>query len=102
MTCGISDWIAGDWHRCLFEPVVSVTGEPMFGLLLGATIYVTLYLAGGGRTSAPTVVTILASTLLFPILPGRFVGIAWAALLVGATAAVFQTMQKYLLNPATQ
>lgn len=101
MTCGVSDWVAGDWHRCLFEPVVSVIGEPIFGLLVGGGVYLALYLAGGGRASAPTVVTILVASLLFPLLPGQFSGIAWSVLFVGATAAIFQSLQKYLLNPST-
>lgn len=100
-TCGATDYIQGDWHRCTFEPVVSIIGEPLFGLLLGGVVYLSFYLAGGGRTAAPTVVTILLAALLFPILPGQYVGIGWATLFVGAAAAIFQTLQKYVLSPAT-
>jgi hypothetical protein len=100
-SCDTSSWIAGDWHTCLFEPTTSLIGEPTFGVLIGVGIYGSMYVAGGGDMTTPTVVTILLATLMFPLLPGGFSGIAWAVLLVGAAAAILQVMQKYVLSPAT-
>jgi hypothetical protein len=100
-SCGTNEWIAGEWHRCLFEPTTSLIGEPTFGVLIGIGIYGSMYVAGGGDMTTPTTVTILLATLMFPLLPGGFNGIAWAVLLVGAAAAILQVMQKYVLSPAT-
>jgi|APHM01.1.fsa_nt_gi hypothetical protein len=100
-SCGVDQWILGDWHRCLFEPITSLIGEPTFGVLIGIGIYGSMYVAGGGDMTTPTVVTILLATLMFPLLPGGFSGIAWAVLLVGAAGSILQVMQKYVLSPAT-
>lgn len=102
MTCDTSQWINGDWHSCLFDPVVSLIGEGTFGLLVAAGIWTALYLAGNGSTTTPTVVMILLATITFPVLPAAYSGIAWSILLVGAAAAIMQAMQKYVLSPATQ
>jgi hypothetical protein len=101
-SCDINQWINGDWFTCLFDPTVTLIGEPMFGLLIGAAVWTSFYLAGGGSSAAPTVVCILLASIMFPTLPSAYVGIAWSVLLVGAAAAVFQSMQKYVLSPATQ
>ena len=87
-SCGVDTWIGGDWHRCLFEPITALVGEATFGVLIG-------------RTTTPTVVTILLATLMFPVLPSGFNGIAWSVLLVGAAASMLQVLQKYVLSPAT-
>jgi len=100
-SCSVDTWIGGDWHRCLFEPITALVGEATFGVLIGVGIYASLYLAGGGRTTTPTVVTILLATLMFPVLPSGFNGIAWSVLLVGAAASMLQVLQKYVLSPAT-
>jgi len=100
--CSVSQWINGAWHTCLFQGVTSVVGEATFGLFVGLAVYVSLYLAGGGRASTPTVVCILLATILFPALPQAYVGIAWSVLVVGAAAAILQVAQKYVLSPATQ
>lgn len=102
MTCGIEEWIAGSWHSCIFSPVTSLIGEGLFGLMVGAGIYLAYYLAGGGSAVTPTVVIILLATMLFPLLPAAYVGIAWSILVVGAAATVLQVLQKYMLSPATQ
>jgi hypothetical protein len=100
-TCTVNEWIVGDWFRCLFDPTVGLVGAPTMGFLVGVGVWSALYLAGGGRTTTPTVVTILLAATLFPLIPTAFNGIAWTVLLVGASAAVLQTMQKYVLSPAT-
>jgi len=101
-SCAVSEWINGNWHSCLFDPVTSLVGEPTFGLLVGAGLWTAFYLAGNGSMTTPTVVTILLATVMFPVLPSAFSGIAWTILVVGATAALVQLGQKYVLSPATQ
>jgi len=100
--CQPTDWINGDWTACLFDPVVALIGESTWGLLIGVAIWGALYMAGNGSPVTPTVVTILLAALLFPTLPGAYVGIAWSVLLVVASAAMLQVLQKFTLSPATQ
>lgn len=100
-SCGINRWISGDWHSCLFNPIVNLIGEPTFGVLVGVGIYAGLYFAGGGDTTTPTVVTILLATLMFPLIPGSLNGIAYSVLVVGVAAGLLQVAQKYVLSPAT-
>jgi hypothetical protein len=102
MTCDISRWIQGDWHFCLFSPVVDLVGEPTFGLIVGAGLWAALYLASGGESSTPTVVVMLLGTIMFPALPAQFTGVAWSILVLGAAAALLQVLQRYLLDPSTQ
>jgi hypothetical protein len=99
--CSVGDWLTGEWHSCMIDPVVGVTGVALFGLLVGSAMWISLYFAGGGDTSTPTAVTILVGSVLFPILPGGMVGIAYGALTIGVSAAFFQVLQKYVLNPTT-
>jgi len=102
MTCDITRWIGGEWHTCLFSPIVNLVGEATFGLLVGAGLWTVLYLAGGGRSSTPTVVVMLLGTIMFPALPAQFRGVAWTILVIGAAGALLQVMQKYVLDPSTQ
>lgn len=99
--CGLDKWIAGEWHRCLFEPVTALTGDALFGLMVGSGLWIAFYFAAGGSIAAPTAALILVASLLFPILPGSFIGIAYGVLLIGVAAAVLNVMQRYVLNPST-
>jgi hypothetical protein len=99
--CRTDKWLTGDWHSCVFNPVPGLVGEGIFGLLIGGALYIALYFAGDGDATTATVVTILIASLLFPVLPSAYVGIAWSALLVGGAAALLQTLQKYVLSPST-
>jgi hypothetical protein len=99
--CGVNEWATGDWHNCVFEPVPAIIGDGAFGLVVGAGVFLAFYLAGGGRMPAPTAITIILATFLFPLLPGSLGSIAWAVLFIGGTAAAVQAAQKYVLNPTT-
>lgn len=99
--CGIDGWLSGDWGSCFFGPVTGQVSAGVFGLILGVGIYSSLYFAAGGQSTTATVVTILLASVLLPVLPGAYSGIAWTVLFVGATGAVLQALQKYMLNPAT-
>jgi len=102
MTCGIDKWLSGTWHSCIFDPVTGLVGEGVFGLVIGSAIWAAMYFGGGGNPTTPTVVVILFATLLFPILPEAYLGIAWTILLVGGVGVAIQGLQKYVLSPATQ
>lgn len=99
--CGLSNWLAGNWGDCLIDPVIGLTSPGIFGLLVAAAIFASLYFAGGGSLTTPTVVSILFGGVLVPVLPSQFAGIAWAVLFVGGVAALVQVGQKYLLEPST-
>lgn len=99
--CGVDGWLSGSWGDCIWQPVTGLLGAPVFGLLLGTAIYGSLYIAAGGRATTATVVTILLASVLFPVLPSAYLGIAWTVLFVGAVAALLQAGQKYVLSPST-
>lgn len=73
----------------------------IYGFLQGVAVWGSLFLAGSGNSTTPTVVTILLATALFPTLPAQYVGIAWSVLAVGGAATVLQILQKYMLTPST-
>jgi len=99
--CKPTGWINGDWQSCLFGPTTSLIGEGVWGLLIGAGLWTALYLAGGGSSTTPTVVTIILASILFPTLPAAYSGIAWSILVVGAVGAAMQALQKYFLSEGT-
>lgn len=99
--CQPTRWINGDWQSCLFGPTTALVGEGVWGLMIGAAVWTALFLAGGGAPTTATVVTILLASVLFPVLPGAYVGVAWTILAVGGTAALLQVMQKYVLAEGT-
>lgn len=99
--CSASRWLSGEWHTCIFEPFVTVLSEPVFGMIIGSALWLGFYFASGGRWSAPTAVTILVSTLLFPALPGNLVNVASGVLTIGVAAVILQVLQRYVLNPST-
>jgi hypothetical protein len=102
--CTINTWLQGDtWHQCIFEPAAgSVGGEPMFGLLVGATLIVSLYLAGSGDLATPTVVTLLLGSVLVPVLPGGMVGVAYGVVVAGVSGALIAIARRYVLDPGSQ
>jgi hypothetical protein len=99
--CGLNNWLAGNLEQCLFSPIIGLSSSGVFGLLIGGSIFASLYFAGGGSLTTPTVVSILLGGVLIPVLPSQFAGIAWAILFLGGVAAALQVGQKYLLEPST-
>jgi hypothetical protein len=99
--CTTEEWLLGEWHSCIFDPMTGIVGEPLFALLVGSAMWTSLYFAGSGGMATPTAVTILVGAILFPILPGGMVGVAYGAVTIGVAAAFFQVLQKYVLNPST-
>jgi len=99
--CRMDRWIAGDWHQCVLEPVPGLVSDGIFGLFVAIALYGGLYLAGGGKSTTPTVVTILVASVMFATLPAAYRGLAWSVLLLGGAAALIQAFQKYMLDPTT-
>lgn len=101
MPCALNRWITGDWFACMFDPVTATTGETGFGLLVGATLIMALYLAGDGSMATPSVAIILFAGVMVPVLPGAYVGVAQGVAIIGVFAALLAVGQKYVLSPST-
>lgn len=94
---GIDAWGSGDWEAAIFGGITDLIGEGTFAVLIGAAVIVSFWLAGDRDLAAPSIATILLGGLMFPLLPGNFVGIAWAVVFIGVTGAFFSVMRRYAL-----
>lgn len=86
----------GDLARCVvdgaFEAAVSPT---ITGLLIAATLLVSMYIAGDGTIVVPAVVTILFGGALIPLLPGQYATLAYTVVVIGATVAAFGAYSRF-------
>jgi hypothetical protein len=89
---------SGDWQGALFDGIVALIGEGVFGVLIGATLIVSMWFAGNRGLAAPSVATALLGGMMFPLLPGHFQGIAWAVVFIGITGAFFAVSKRYVLT----
>lgn len=80
--------------------VAAVGGEQMFGVLIGLPLLAGLWLAGDGDLTTPATVTVLVGGVLFPLLPGTYLGIARTVAFLGLAAAVLAVIEKYYLEGA--
>lgn len=88
---------------CLTDQYASAFGsEGLFGLLIGAVLFMAFYVAGDGDMATPTVALILTGSVLMPTLPGQYSQIGMYVVVIGLGAALWQVIQKYTLSPATQ
>ena len=104
-TTSIADscYFGGDALGCLLDQLVSAFGgEAMFGLLLGAVIFVVFYIASNGDLAAPTVALILTGTVTVSMVPANYGRIAYGIVIIGLSAALWQVFQKYVLSGVTQ
>lgn len=95
-------WTGSDWHTCLFDSIVPVTGEALFGLLVGGATILTFYVGTGGRFGTAAVLTTVFSGVMVGVLPGSMRGVAYAIMLLGLAAAFLSAAEKYLLNPGVR
>jgi hypothetical protein len=93
----LDNWGSGAWEEAIFGPVVALIGEGVFGVLVGAVLIISMWLAGDRGLAAPAVTTILLGALMFPILPANFVGIGWAVVFVGLAGGFFAVLKEYAL-----
>lgn len=94
---GIDAWGSGDWEAAIFGGITDLIGEGAFAVLVGATLIVSMWLAGDRSLAAPSTALILLGGLMFPLLPANFVGIAWAVCFLGVTGGFFAVMRRYVL-----
>lgn len=85
--------------ECALPQLVAAVGsEQMFGLLIGGSLIAGLWLAGEGDLATPATVTVLVGGVLFPLLPGGYLGIARTVAFVGLVAALLAVLEKYYLE----
>lgn len=77
-------------------------GESMFGLLVGGCTLFVFWIAGKGDLATPTVLLILFGGVLWPILPGAYVGFARSLLIIGIAAAFLAIARRYVMNPGVR
>jgi len=100
---GGSCYFGGDALACLLDQLVgALGGEGLFGFLLGSLIFGVFYVASDGDIATPTVALVLTGTVLVGMVPAQYQQIAYAVVLVGLGAAVWQVLQKYVLSGVTQ
>lgn len=98
-----SCYFGGDGLTCLLDQYVSALGgEALFGVIMGAVIFVAFYVASEGDMATPTVALVLTGTVIVPMVPGNYGDIGMGVVVIGLTAALWQAVQKYVLSPATQ
>lgn len=94
---------SGDALTWLLDTLVSAFGGPaLFGLLLGAIIFVAFYVAAEGDIATPTVALILTGTVTISMVPGNYGQIAYGVVLIGVAAALWQVLQQYVMSGTTQ
>lgn len=97
-----SCYLGGAALDCLLSQLVSAFGgAALFGLLLGAVIFTTFYIASGGDLATPTVALILTGTVVIAMLPGAYERIATGVVVIGLAAAIWQVLQQYVLSGVT-
>lgn len=98
-----SCWFSGDALSCLLATLVSGFGGPnLFGLLMGATLFVAFYVASDGSIAVPTVALILSGTVILPLVPGNYQSIAGGVVLIGLAAALWGVIKQYVLSGAAR
>lgn len=98
-----SCYLGGDALTCLLDQLVAAFGgQEMFGLLAGSLLFVVFYVAGDGDMATPTVALILSGTVFVAMAPPSYERIAMAVVVIGLSAAIWQTVQKYVLAGSTQ
>jgi len=89
----------GDLLQCVLDDLtLAVGGEAVFGLLVGATTILSLYIAGNGDPATPTVATILLGAFAVPLVPPQFTGAAYAILVLGVAFGVFAAAGRWVLR----
>lgn len=81
------------------DELTSGLGEPLFGLFIGAMVFLMLYSASGGRVGVPAIILTLASGWLLSEVPPQYRSMVIAIVIVGIAAGVFSISQKYFLRP---
>jgi|APHM01.1.fsa_nt_gi hypothetical protein len=96
----LDDYLSGgDMLRAALDDLVWASGgEATFGVIVGGSIILSMWIAGDGDLSMPSVITVLFGGLMFPLLPPAYLTIARVVTFIGLTAGVLAAGEKYYLE----
>lgn len=93
----------GNALQWLLDLLVSAFGgQAMFGLLLGALIFVVFFVASDGSMATPTVALILSGTVIISMVPSNYARIAMGVVVIGFAGALWQVLKQYVLSGAVR
>jgi len=89
----------GDAVAWTIDTLVSAFGgQGLFGLFLGAIIFIAFYVAADGDLATPTVALILTGTVTVSMVPAQYQQLAVGVVVIGVAAALWQAAQAYVLE----
>jgi len=87
---------AGTMSQCVLDGVFSAGPAPsLIGLGIAGVMLSSFYIAGDQSITVPAVLMILMGSVLVPLLPAQFVGLAWTLTLIGVGVAIFKMIVRY-------
>ncbi|MWG35901.1 hypothetical protein [Halomarina oriensis] len=89
-------------ETALDDVVVALGGEALFGLLFLGAVNLVWWVAGGRDLAVPAVFTILVGAMAFPLLPGSYVGLARAIIVLGGASMLLELARRYVLDPGAR
>lgn len=97
----IGDYFDGDLLRAALDDLVwAAGGEATFGVIIGAVVILSFWLAGDGDLTTPAVLTVLLGVIMFPLLPATYLDIARVVAFLGLVAGILAGLEKYYAEGA--
>lgn len=91
----LSDYTDGGLLRAaLTDLAEAVGGQAVFGLLGGAAILLTFYVASNGGLATPATLTALTGGLLVAALPAGYQSMAQVVIFLGLVAAIWSVFNR--------
>lgn len=86
-------------HWCALADITAAFGgQGVFGLTVGALVFVVGYFVTGGDIVTPSVVLLLLGGILVPSLPAQYHTLALTIMFAGAVGAVMQLLNRYVFT----
>jgi hypothetical protein len=92
----------GMLDAALGDLVASLGGEALFAVLLVGLLNLAYWLAGGRDLAVPAVFSILTGFIAFPMLPGQYIGLARAIIVLGGASMLLELARRYVLDPGAR
>lgn len=90
MSCALDDFAS------------SLGGDIMFGLVIGGVALFVLWQTADHSIGLPAVFLILGGAFILPTLPGQYIGMGQAIMLIGLAAGLFAVARRYVLDPGAR
>lgn len=97
LECYVND-SATEMHECAVQEYTGTTGEPLFGLIIGGGLILSLYVASDGDLVVPAVITTLFGASLVAMLPGTYQVAAMVIMFLGMAGAILAVLVKYVVR----